>query len=151
MSYSYSACSVVVQCVPFVVLALMSYTSPSIAQAVTRCLPAGEHLVSAVLHQCGFKTSNWSLQPQDHAASMGVVSVDIATQAMTAEQLSEVEALCNAHIRTGRSMKQMLADDTLQGSGGRQAQMERDIFRGFRAPDTMHVSLFLASVAAVSI
>ena len=73
-------------------------------------MDAGQHLLSAVVEQvAGADTVSWELHPrQRNSATADTVTIDLSVPSLTPEQMSDVEAQCNGHIRAARGIRQLV-------------------------------------------
>lgn len=99
-------------------------------------MDAGQHLLSAVVEQvAGADTVSWELHPQQpNSATSDTVTIDLSVPSLTPEQMSDIEAQCNAHIRAARGITQLVLDGSSKGQAERQAVIEKGNLRGKLPP-----------------
>lgn len=99
-------------------------------------MDAGQHLLSAVVEQvAGADTLSWELHPQQpNSATADTVTIDLSVPSLTPEQMSDIEAQCNAHIRAAHGIRQLVLDGSSKGQAERQAVIEKGNLRGKLPP-----------------
>lgn len=107
---------------------------------------AGQHLLSAVVEQvAGAETVSWELHPQQlDTATPGTVTIDLSVPSLTPQQMSDIEAQCNAHIRAAHKIRQVVLDGSSEGQAERQKVIEKGNLRGKLPPADVIQVLFLA-------
>ncbi|KAL3152409.1 Alanyl-tRNA editing protein Aarsd1 [Trebouxia sp. C0010 RCD-2024] len=114
----------------------------------------GQHLLSAVVEQvAGADTVSWELHPQQpNSATSDTVTIDLSVPSLTPEQMSDIEAQCNAHIRAARGITQLVLDGSSKGQAERQAVIEKGNLRGKLPPaDVIQDLLRLIEIEGVDI
>ena len=114
---------------------------------------AGQHLLSAVVEQvAGADTLSWELHPQQlDTATADTVTIDLSVPSLTPEQMSDIEAQCNAHIRAAHKIRQLVLDGSSKGQAERQKVIEKGNLRGKLPPADIIQVYCLALLAYASI
>jgi len=91
----------------------------------------------------GADTVSWELHPQQlDTATADTVTIDLSVPTLTPRQLTDIEAQCNAHIRTAHNIKQLVLDGSPEGQAERQKVIEKGNLRGKLPPaDVIEVNL----------
>ena len=91
----------------------------------------------------GAETVSWELHPQQpDSDTADTVTIDLSIPSLTPQQISDIEAQCNAHIRAARSIKQVVLDGSSEGQAERQKIIEKGHLRGKLPPaDVIEVSI----------
>ena len=91
----------------------------------------------------GADTVSWELHArQADAATADTVTVDLTVPTVSPQQIAEIEATCNAHIRAAHRINIMWLDNSEQGKAERQRVIEQGNLRGKLPPaDVIQVIL----------
>lgn len=91
----------------------------------------------------GADTVSWELHArQADAAIADTVTVNLTVPTVSPQQIAEIEATCNAHIRAAHRINIMWLDNSEQGKAERQRVIDQGNLRGKLPPaDVIQVIL----------